>query len=161
MEIGEVISAWTIRAALVCYTLVLAQSLGGEWISTANRRLVWTSGWLLYLAHAIAAFHYYHHWSHVAALHHTGERTRQIIGLDWGGGLYFNYAFGAVWAADVVWCWSWPKNYAGRAKRITLGLHTFMLLIAVNAVIVFESGPLRWAGIAAVAWLLVTWCRSR
>ena len=33
----------------------------------------------------------------------SARQTAEVFGLDWGGGLYVNYAFTAAWVADVAW----------------------------------------------------------
>ena len=35
--------------------------------------------------------HWEHDWSHAAALEHTANQTQDVVGVHWGGGLYFNY----------------------------------------------------------------------
>jgi hypothetical protein len=161
VEHGELITAWTIRTALICYTISLAQMLCANQLFAPAARVFWTIACAFYLAHVTAAFHFYHDWNHIAALRHTAEQTRQVVGIDWGGGLYVNYAFTALWAADLIWWWTWPNAYTARPNWISVGLHAFMLFMAINAVIVFETGPMRWAGVGSIAGLTAVWWRRR
>src|SRR5579862_2549129 len=102
METGEILTRWTVRVAVVLYVASLAtRGYSPHW-----SRVAWTVGCLTYLLHVVCAFEYYHHWSHDEAYAFTAQQTATVVGLDWGGGLYLNYAFTLVWLADVVWWWT-------------------------------------------------------
>jgi len=109
---------------------------------------------LFYLAHVVAAFHFYHGWSHAAAYEHTARRTAEVVGLDWGGGLWWNYAFGAVWLGDILW-------RRGRPAWLGVAVQAFLAFMAFNATVVFETGAIRWLGLAATGVLLTTWLVRR
>ena len=151
---GELLTRWTVRAALALYVLALALRL-----AAARRRglarAAWTAGCLLFLAHVAAAFHYFHGWSHGDAYRETARQTGEMVGTYWGGGLYLNYLFTLAWAADVAyWWWRGTGGYAARPRWIDLLLHGFMAFMAFNAVVVFESGAVRAAGVAAAVLLV-------
>jgi hypothetical protein len=117
----------------------------------------WTLGALASLLHVFAAFTHHHGWSHQAALRDTARQTRELFGLDWGGGLYFNYLFIAVWTADAVWMWTAgsPFRYwTARPLWINAAVHGFMAFMFFNATVVFGDGWTRWSGVAATALLL-------
>jgi hypothetical protein len=143
---------WTVRVALAFYVAALA-------VRPASRpgRPFWTLGCLWYLAHVAAAFHFHHGWSHAAAYDHTARRTAEVFGLHWGGGLWWNYLFTAVWVADAAWLWVAPVSYQWRARWLNLAIHGFLGFLAFNATVVFASGPVRWAGLAATIGLAVRW----
>ena len=105
MPPGEFLTHWTARTALALYVLGLVVRLMAAgrrpWPNLA--RLCWSAGCLAFLLHVVSAFHFSHHWSHRAAYEATARQTAEVVGLDWGGGLYANYAFAALWAADVCW----------------------------------------------------------
>src|SRR5207302_9940910 len=103
------------------------------------------------LIHVGMAFQYYHHWSHADAF----ERTRQISGL--GEGVYFSYLFALIWTADALYWWLAPARYAERSAWIDRLLHAFMLFMVVNGMIVYETGPIRWAGVTMFAILSIAW----
>jgi hypothetical protein len=179
--LGVLLTKWTIRLALVCYVTCLAAWLsqrgGPRWQHAT--RAIWTLGCVLFDVHVACAFHFYHHWSHTIAWQHTAERTRELLGVAVGDGIYFSYLFLVLWIVDVLWLWlPAPKGQAvanrtpsggslaasasadaiavpdsGRGSRTTprwrVVVHVFLLIIAVNGAIVFEAGPTRWAGIAA------------
>jgi len=138
---------WTIWIALALYVAAL-----GARPASRLRQWAWTLGCLFYLAHVAAAFHFYHHWSHAAAYQHTARRTAEVMGLDWGGGLYWNYAFTLVWLGDVIWMWLRLRRprWAGAAVQ------GFLAFMVFNATVVFETGPIRWLGLAATVGLLST-----
>ena len=149
----------TVRLSLLCYFAALA---GGLLVSDQPLRqerwlrAAWTAGLLLLLAHIAAVFHFVHHWRHALAVAHTAQETRAVIGLEFGPGVYFNYLFAALWSADVAWWWFAPASRRRRSKLFTTLLHTYLFFIVINSVIVFETGVLRWSGIAGVCvWLLL------
>jgi hypothetical protein len=155
MPAGELVTLWTVRLALALYVLALALRA-----ASAKRRprpglarLFWTVGCLAFLLHVGCAFQFYHHWSHRAAYEATARRTAEVVGLDWGGGLYANYAFAAVWVADVCWWWWSPERYLARPRGVEWAVQGFLGFIAFNAAVVFGAGAVRWLGLAACLFL--------
>ncbi len=142
---NDLLTLWTIRLACILYFAAL---LG--W-----RRWAWTAGLIAYLTHVAAAFAFRHGWSHDAAFRETARRTDELFGVQSGAGLYFNYAFTAVWLADVVWLWTSGDTYRTRPRWISVSIHAFMAFMFFNATVVFASGWVRWLGVAATAILLV------
>jgi hypothetical protein len=141
MEHGELLTRWTIRIAMALYVASLAtRGFSPRW-----SRVAWTAGCGFYLAHFICAFTYFFHWSHAEAYAFTARTTAEVVGLDWGGGLYINYVFTLVWLADV--CWWWTDR--PRPRWIGWAVHLFMGFIAFNATVVFATGFSRWFGIAS------------
>ena len=149
-------------------------TLGGYFIGEAARlvsrgrprwerlaRLAWTAGALSLLAHTAFAFHYYHAWSHSAAYRETARQTAEVTGMDWGGGLFINYALIAAWLIDVVWWWRGLDVYRRCPKFWAAAWHGFLFFIIFNATVVFKTGPLRWIGLALCATLILLWWRSR
>jgi hypothetical protein len=146
----------TIRLALLYYAIALTlllRSQSSDWREHSNNirlaRLCWTLAWLTYIIHVAIAFHFAHHWSHAEALRHTEE----VSGV--GEGIFVSHLFTLVWTADVVSWRLWPGWYARRAAWLDWLLHGFMLFVVFNATVVFESGWIRWAGVALFAWLAV------
>lgn len=158
MGTGELLTRWTVRLALACYAAAVAlrllrRSTGAR---QATARGFWTAGCLFYLAHVVSAFHFFHGWSHGAAYRETARRTTETVGLDWGGGLYLNYLFTAVWVADVLCWWLAPTRYAARPRWLEGAVQGFLAFMAFNGAVVFATGPVRWAG-AAVCFVLGAW----
>src|SRR5262249_18424034 len=125
-------------------------------------RLVWTAGCLAFVFHVACAFEFYHQWSHATAYAATARRTAEVVGLDWGGGLYANYAFTLLWAADVCWWWCDPDRYRVRSRAVDWVVQGFMGFMAFNAVVVFGEGVIRWLGLGASLllagmWVCQTW----
>jgi hypothetical protein len=178
MTIGELITRWTIRAAVLLYVLAVAGELQRRvawaacppsrrvaWAACPPSRRVawaacpplleaitrwaWTLGCGLCVAHVAAAFHFYHGWSHAAAYRDTARQTAEVSGLDWGGGLYFNYAFTLLWVADALWWWLAPSSRRARPFFLTAALEAYFAFIVFNATVVFETGAMRWFGVAA------------
>ncbi len=158
--IGPLLTSWTIRLALACYLTVLAIQLSDASPKFRRRfaRSIWSAGCLLMLLHLACAFHFYHGWSHAHAMQHTADETERLIGWRFGAGVFFNYAFALIWAGDAAWWWLAAKSYSSRPRLLALAIHAYLLFIAINGAIVFETGPTRWVGIGAcVVLLLLLW----
>jgi len=175
--LGALLTSWTIRLALICYALYVASSLtiAGRQRPRAGRA-IWTVGCGLFLGHVACAFHFYHHWSHGAAWRQTADETEQLLGVPFGDGIYFNYLFLVLWVLDVLWLWTAGSPQFRSAASATgvplqpaspaatprgrLGVHAFLLFIALNGAIIFEAGVTRWFAIPvslALAGLAVRW----
>jgi hypothetical protein len=100
------LTKWTIRLALVCYVAYLAGGLSRlNCLWSRAARALWTLGCLLFTVHVACAFHFYHQWSHAFAWRCTAERTRQLLGVEFGDGIYFSYLFLVLWIVDIVCLW--------------------------------------------------------
>lgn len=161
-ELGRLATRVTIDLAVVAYFAAEIVWLVGRGRRAPWRavRAIWTVGWFLYLVHVAAAFHFDHHWSHREAYLETARRTAELFGWRWGGGLYFNYAFTLAWSFDVFWQWLSPASHRRRPRWLSLCWHGFFLFMVVNATIVFETGPIRWLGLAGCTALLVAFAIS-
>ena len=156
MTTGELLTRWAVRVAMALYVASLA-SRGRLPIWS---RLAWTAGCLAYFLHVACAFEYYHHWSHAEAYEATARHTGNVVGLDWGGGLYINYAFTFLWLADVCWWWIDMKGYLARPLLIEWVVQGFLGFIAFNATVVFATGFSRWFGsMACVLLAVILICR--
>ena len=150
--------ALTIWTALLLYT-------AGEY-GRARRppaawgRPVWLLGALVYLAHVAAAFGIHHDWSHRAAYAYTAARTNALLGLDWGGGLWVNYAFTAVWVGEAIWWQLLPSRHARRHAAWTTVIRGVFLFMIANGAVIFVSGPRRLLGVAVLAALIWIWRRE-
>lgn len=161
-DLRESMTRNTVRLSLSWYTaaLLLMMRLGtADWRAATTlgkiARWCWTWGIASFLVHLAMAFHYYHHWSHA----HAFEHTRQIAGT--GEGIYVSYLFTWLWIGDAAWWWIQPERYAARAAWIGRALHTFMLFIVFNGMVVFENGPIRWAGLILIMVLLIARLMAR
>jgi hypothetical protein len=114
-------------------------------------RLLWTAGAVLALVHAVAAYHFVHHWSHQQALADTARQTSELVGLAWGGGIYVNYAFLTLWTADALWWWRTADAYRRRSRRTRDALLGVFVFMFINGAVVFARGPARILGVAALS----------
>jgi hypothetical protein len=121
-------------------------------------RIAWTIGCILFLVHVAAAFQFHHAWSHGAAYRATALETKKLFGVDYGGGLYWNYTFALVWLSDAVWRW---LGTGVRSDWISRSVHGFMAFMFFNGTMVFASGPIRWCSLAAMIGLGAAWWKSR
>jgi hypothetical protein len=156
--LGDDLTRHTVRLALAYYALAATLMLllrPEEWAARSVRgrlaRWCWTFAWAIYAVHLAMAFHHYHHWSHADAVHHT----EQVSGF--GEGIYFSHLFTLVWTADVLFWWLRADRHAARSPWIDRVLHGFMALIIFNATVVYETGPIRWAGLALFTELALVW----
>jgi uncharacterized membrane protein YoaK (UPF0700 family) len=163
MPIGVLITRWTIRAALVCCAIAAFEVLRNRQATTRQTaRLWWTAGFVLYLIHVAAAFQFIHHWSHAHAYRHTAQQTYELLDIDWGGGIYFNYVFTIAWLIDVASLWTHSHREATRPSPLRLAWYAFFLFMAINATIVFEDGPVRWISLVVLILLgMVTGMRYK
>jgi hypothetical protein len=162
---GQLLTIWTIRLSLVLF----AATIFGWLVDRDSRfkqawRVTWTLGFLLAVAHVCCAFHFYHDWSHRAAYDDTAKQTQAVLGYQFGGGLYFNYLFIIVWGIDVASIWLWSGTFRTTLTTVRFVGLMYLAFIAINGAIVFETGPSRFGGIAALAllcWgLIVRWRRE-
>jgi hypothetical protein len=153
---AEDLTRYTIRPALLFYAAAATLMLvlrPGDWAAISPRgrlaRGCWTLAWAAYIVHVGVAFGCFHHGSHTAAVEHTRERS------GFGEGIYASHLFTLVWSVDVAWWWLRPRSYADRSPWVDRLLHGFMVLIIFNATVVFETGLIRWLGVAVLTELAV------
>ena len=150
---------WLARASVALYAAAVLIAVAGRTTTTRNFRrwrATWSSACLLLIFHILAAFHFEHGWSHSAALKHTAEQTARVTGINWGGGLYFNYAFLVLWLVDAAMLWTAASTKPSRLRRITDLACIFMVL---NATVVF--GPRWWIGPVIIVGLIAVQLRRR
>jgi hypothetical protein len=147
--LGDDLTRRTVWVALAFYASAAWLMLGlrfADWrAETARGRIArwcWTLAWAAFVIHVGVAFHFYHHWSHAAAVEHVRERS----GV--GEGVFASYLFTVGWTADVAWWWLRPSGYATRPAWLDWILHGFMVFMIVMATVVYEEGAIRWAGFA-------------
>ena len=159
MDLGEQLTFWTARLAMFVYLIGLAVRFYPNRFSFT--RAVWTTGCAILLLHLVCAFQFAHHWSHADAYAATARRTGEFIGVDWGGGLYFNYAFALIWIADVLWSWLAGHSHESRSAVIDWVVHGFLFFMAFNATVVFATGFTRWLFLAGCLVLGGLWAWAR
>jgi hypothetical protein len=159
---GEMLTRNTVRLSLVWYAAALCLMMRlapADWraVTTFGQaaRWCWTWSIVCFWIHLAVAFHYYHGWSH----EHAFEHTRQASGI--GEGIYVSYLFTWLWTGDMLWWWARPESYATRTVWIDRTLHAFMLFIVFNGMVVYESGLIRWVGLAMFAGLATVWIAVR
>ena len=159
---GDDLVRGSVRLALLYYTIAACFMLTmrpSDWwpVSLRGRlaRVFWCAAYAAYLIHLAMAFHYYHHWSHADAVDHT----REVSGV--GEGIYVSHLFTLLWGADVAYWLVMPAGYATRTAWIGRTLHAFMIFIIFNGTVVYETGFIRWAGVALVTLLAIAWLIGR
>jgi hypothetical protein len=154
MTMGIALTHWTVRTAVALYVFSILQQLlarGGDSVRPAGR-LAWTAGCAFLWIHVALAMHFVYGWDHGRMVRETARQTAAMTGVEFAGGVYFNYAFMLIWAADAIaWWMLGEKRYRRRAVSVSMIVHAFLAFIAINAVVVFANGPVRWCGVAACA----------
>lgn len=147
-SLGDDLTRNTVRLSLAAYALGASLMLVAgpeEWEAAKDRvrlaRWCWTLAWAAYLVHLAMAFHYYHQWSHAAAVAHT----RAVSGV--GAGIYVSHLFTVLWTLDVAWWWFGPKSRTTRPSWVGRVLYGFMAFIVFNATVVYERGVIRSCGL--------------
>ena len=152
-DIGQILTVWTVRASVACWAVAVWRYF---FRSPATPKLphdasvserspdriyayFWAAAWLLCVVHALCAFHFFHHWSHAAALNHTTMQTERVTGLAWGGGLYVNWVFVAVWGLSVADTFSALHNVQNRV-RFGMAIHLVTACMMFSATAVFGPG---------------------
>lgn len=149
---GPTITAVTIYLSLLSYLLATV-----HWVSKhrgVRYRWLWTAGCLFLWAHMVAAFHFYHDWSHAAAVADTAEQTEQLLGVRFGAGIWFNYLLMTLWTIDVWLEWRCIIERSSGSRAFTWLVHGFAFFIIFNGTVVFKEGWVRWAGVVGTLWLL-------
>jgi hypothetical protein len=164
---GEHLTLWTVRFAMAALAASLAIRFTAGYVPLVRRlrlaaaRFAWSVGCVLQVVHIAAALGFYHGWSHAEAYAHTARRTAEMTGCNWGGGLYLNYLFTALWMADAAWWQVDRESYENRGAALDAGVLGFMAFMAVNGVIVFGPPATRIVGIAITFPLLLVVVRAR
>ena len=157
---GDFLIRITIWIAILAYTvgcvvfaIAWTRADVDRWV-----RLAWTIGCAALLAHFAAAFHFHHAWSHESAYVDTARQTAEVFGINWGGGLFINYAVAVLWIIDVSWWWfAGLRAYRRRPWFLTLLWHGFLIFIIFNATVVFKDGLVRWIGLVVCLSLCWSW----
>jgi hypothetical protein len=126
----------------------------------ARARWGWTVGCMALLVHVAFALHFYQAWQHDSVWRETARQTAEVVGLYWGGGVFFNYALMLGWVADTLWWWRGLDVYRQRSRVVTGVWHGFLLFMFFNATVVFKTGWLRWLGLFLCAGLVLLWWRN-
>lgn len=143
-------TVWLSLIAFAAGELAKARRYAGAWSISAT-------GAILLAVHIVLAMAVRHGWSMTSALETTARQTSDILGVSWGGGVYVNYLFAAVWIAELFVWRQWPEGYAARPGRIRWPLRAFYFVIIVSAAVIFATGWRRWMGAAIVAVLVSSW----
>jgi hypothetical protein len=115
------------------------------------------AGALLCAIHIAIAMGHHHHWSHSAAVEETARQTASVYGVAWGGGVYVNYLFVAVWLAYLWRWWTPPAGMVAQSPAVVWGLRAFFFMIIFNATVVFAATRMRAAGIVVSLALALIW----
>ena len=162
MSHGDFLTRLSVWLALAVATLGIALRFEAQhrpaWSGWA--RWTWTVACGFFLIHVACAFHYFYQWSEAVAYSETARLTLAFTGMNWGGGLYFNYLFAALWLADVLWWWFAPGSFSRRPHLLTVLWDGFFFFMVLNAAVIFVSGPKRWLGVFLCTALALLWWRN-
>src|ERR1041385_2269517 len=160
MMSGEFLTRSTVWISILAYTIGCVVFATSHKHPDADRwaRLAWTMGCAALVAHFICAFQFYHAWSHDSAYLETARQTAAVFRINWGGGLFINYAVVMLWTADVTWWWfAGLSSYRRRPWLLTQGWHGFFIFIILNATVVFKEGAARSIRLLVCLTLVLSW----
>lgn len=146
----------TIQLSMLLW--VIGFALGIWWSDRANRWTLglWIAGLGFLVLHILLSMGAFHGWSHAAAVQATARRTEEWFGFRFGGGIYANYLFVAVWGLDTslraAGYWAGAEhgdhpNDASTKHRVALAIDLFMIFMIIQATVVFAVGTTRWIGV--------------
>ena len=137
------LTRWTVRLTVFGYLARVLIDVSKSQSDPIQRwkRVIWSASFACFVLHVIFAFWFYHAWSHSHAYHHTAQQTARVTGIDWGGGLFFNYAFIAAWLADVIVSWR-AESFWRQSVGYQRAIHWLFAFMVFNATVVF--GPTHW-----------------
>ena len=159
MSAGELALHGTVWLALAAWaTAEVVPGAGRDRKPTPDWRWFWSVGALALATHFALAMQLRHGWSHAAAVADTARQTGEKFGLNWGGGVWFNYAMVALWLGDAAWAWTAPgsRKAAGGWQGWVRGYFFFMWF---NGAVVFPAGLVRWFGLVACSAVAWSWWR--
>ena len=144
----------TIWVALALF----AAGEAGRVLRPVPRWAWWSSlaGAIICAVHIVIAMGHHHHWSHASAIEETARQTASVYGLAWGGGVYVNYVFVAVWLT-YLWRWRTRPEFFAQNPAATWGLRAFFFVVIFNATVVFAISPMRLAGTVLSLALPLIW----
>lgn len=150
---------WLIRGtAWFAFLLYIgAELIRGRRVNPLAAPSLLTLGCAAMLLHIFCAFSYRFHWSHHAAYQDTARQTAEVTGLNWGGGIYINYLFEAVWLLEVIRFWRQSRRAIQTPRGWIFFTRAFFLFMFFNAAVVFVSGPARWLGLIGCVTLIARW----
>ena len=161
MSGGEILTTITIWITIIAYAAGAAIFALSRTLDSAAR-LIWTVAGFGLLAHIASALHFHHHWSHDAAYSDTARQTYQMFGINWGGGVYLNYALLILWIIDIGWWWLGGLGaYRRRPRPLVVAWHGLLVFMFFNATVVFGTGLVRWLGLIVCLGLCVVWWIAR
>jgi hypothetical protein len=163
MSLGELLTRSTIWITIVLYMfglviIAISSSSGRRAQRDSVARIIWTMAVFSLIAHVACAFQFYHGWSHESAYSETARQTKDVVGLNWGGGLFINYLFTIGWIIDLAWWWRCGlDSYRQRPWQLVAAWHGFLIFIIFNSTVVFKESTVRWVGLSICLILCIAW----
>ena len=152
---AESASLWLIRMALLLMVVVFSIELRGGNRTDRMTASLWLAGAVLALGHGIGTVATFHHGSQTLAFESTAQRTEQLLGIRFGAGLFVNYVFLIVWLVDALMAILLPVRYRRLQRLYVYATDGFLLFIAINGAIVFQTGWSRSIGVISLIFLLM------
>ena len=159
---AESASLWAIRIALGLMVLVFAIEIRGGKSTDRTTASLWLVGALLSLGHSLGSLATFHHGSQFMAMEATAQQTQELLGIRFGAGLFVNYAFDLVWLVDAMIRMISPAIYSKLPNTYRYCTNGFLIFMAINGAIVFQSGWIRAIGLVCIGLLLLlSWQRRK
>jgi hypothetical protein len=128
---------------LVSAWLAIVAWAGAVWLRAFGKlsaaRFLWTCGAASLVSHILLALHLVHYWDHDAAERAVARETYDRTGVNWGGGIWINYGFVALWLTDATLWWVARRRYESRSGLCEGAVQFACLFMFVNATVVFGA----------------------
>jgi hypothetical protein len=160
VDYGQSLTRGSIWLALSLYVAAEAIRLNANSDSSRPHliaRALNAVGFAFFLVHVGCAFQFYHHWSQAAAYADTARQTNEYFGVNWGGGLYWNYAFLLLWLGQVIRSWTRVAGVSHKMSPLGWLVRAFALIMIFNGAFIFAHGPVRWFGLLLNSVLIWSW----
>ncbi len=149
-DLGIIATAWLTGFGYVLAVCIRLRQ--GSWTVWAAR--CWLFGACLMLVHVVVAFHFRHQWSHAAAVIDTARQTKELMGWEWGGGVWLNYLLVLIWLGDALWLTLAKESYLTRAKWLSMATQGYLAFMWFNATVVFGTMGAKVFGVGAIVVML-------
>jgi hypothetical protein len=149
------IGLWLLRLsiwlAVTAWLLRVFVEVSGREFAGRDRLMRWT--WLIgaiaCVAHVVCAMGFAHCWSLANAMRHTGQITRQVVGVELPASVFVNFAFTALWVVDAVY-----EFRLNEPRRLGLARQLTWSVMMLNATVVFGPSYWTWLAVPCIAALL-------
>jgi hypothetical protein len=151
ISVGLWMMRLTIWLAVATWLLRVFVEASGREFAVRDRLMRWTwlTGAAACVAHVVCAMGFAHCWSLANAMRHTGQITRQVVGVELPESVFVNFAFTALWVVDAV-----HEFRLAQPRRLGVSRQLTWSVMMLNATVVFGPRFWTWLAVPCIAALL-------